>query len=82
MDIDSQGVATLESAIKTPDMKKLIGFENIRKKLEKDYGFSVVPNNADNFRMLVNQAKTFNDQNKDYIAYVQVVNGGIRNTIH
>lgn len=82
LDIDEQGVATLNSAIHIPEMKKLVGFENIRQLMEKDYGFTEVPNTADNFRLLVNQAKTFNDSNPEYIAYPEKTENGIRNVIH
>lgn len=80
--IDNQGVATLNTAIRIPEMRKLVGFETIKAKLEKDYGFTEVANTADNFRMLVNQAKNFNDQNSDYIAYPEIINGKLRNIVH
>ena len=80
--IDDQGVATLNTAISIPEMRKLVGFETIKAKLERDYGFTEVANTADNFRMLVNQAKNFNDQNSDYIAYPEIINGKLRNIVH
>jgi len=82
LDIDEQGVATLDSAIQIPEMKKLVGFENVRQLMEKDYGFTEIPNTADNFRLLVNQAKTFNDVNPDYVAYPEKTENGIRNVVH
>lgn len=80
--IDSQGVATLESAIRIPDMKDLIGFEALRNKLEKEYGFTEVSDTAGNFRMLVNEAKVFNDNNAEYIAYVEKNGDNIKTVIH
>lgn len=80
--IDDQGVATLESAIKIPAMRKLIGFGNMRAALEREYNFTEVADTADNFKMLVNQAKTFNDSNKGYIAYPEKTADGIRNVVH
>lgn len=82
IDIDAQGVATLDSAVKTPDMKKLIGFEKIKESLESKYHFIEMPNTADNFRVLVNQAKVFNEQNTDYIAYPEVVGDSLKNVVH
>ena len=82
LDIDDQGVATLESAMKIPAMKELVGFQAIKEGLENKYGFTVVDNTADNFRMLINEAKTFNDQNKDYIVFPEKVDGGIKNVVH
>ena len=82
LEIDDQGVATLESSMKIPAMKELVGFQTIKEGLEKKYGFNTVNNTADNFRMLVNEAKTFNDQNTDYIAFPEKVDGGIRNVVH
>lgn len=80
--IDDQGVATLETAVKIPEMKELIGFKAMKNKLEKEYKFKEVSNTADNFRMLVNEAKVFNDQNEDYIAYPEKTENGIRNVVH
>lgn len=82
LEIDDQGVATLESAMKIPAMKELVGFQTIKSSLEKQYGFTEVVNTADNFRMLVSEAKTFNDQNEDYIAFPEKTDGGIRNVVH
>ncbi|MBP3279506.1 MAG: hypothetical protein J6M44_11175, partial [Butyrivibrio sp.] len=82
LEIDDQGVATLESAMKIPAMKELVGFQTIKSSLEKQYGFTEVANTADNFRMLVSEAKTFNDQNEDYIAFPEKTDGGIRNVVH
>ena len=56
-------------------MKELIGFETLKNSLEKKYGFTEVSNTADNFRMLINEAKTFNDQNEDYIAFPATYQG-------
>lgn len=80
--IDDQGVATLETAVKIPEMKELIGFKAMKNKLEKEYKFKEVSNTADNFRMLVNEAKVFNDQNEDYVAYPEKTENGIRNVVH
>ena len=82
LDIDEQGVATLESAMKIPAMKELVGFQTIKESLEKQYGFNTVDNTADNFRMLINEAKTFNDQNEEYVAFPEKVDGGIKNIVH
>lgn len=82
LDIDDQGVATLDTALKTPDMKKLVGFETIKAKLEKEYGFTEVADTADNFRMLINEAKNFNSKNNDYIAYPEVQGDRVRNVVH
>lgn len=82
LEIDDQGVATLKSALKTPDMKELVGFQKIKEGLEKQYGFNAVDNTADNFRMLVNEAKNFNDQNDDYIAFPEIINGKLKNVVH
>ena len=81
LEIDSQGVATLQTALKTKDMRDFIGFEQTRKVLERQYGFTEVANTSDNFRMLVTEAKTFNDNNPDYIAYPVVSGNNIKNTI-
>lgn len=82
LQIDEQGVATFQSAMKVAEMKKLVGFENVKKILENEYGFVEIANSADNFRMLVNQAKSFNDANPDYIAYPEVTDNGIHNVVH
>lgn len=81
LEIDSQGVATLQTALKTKDMRDFIGFEQTRKVLERQYGFTEVANTSDNFRMLITEAKTFNDNNPDYIAYPVVSGDNIKNTI-
>ena len=81
LEIDAQGVATIQSALRTRDMRDFVGFEQTKKVLEKQYGFNEVENTADNFRMLVNEAKNFNNANPDYIAYPVVEGSNIKNTI-
>lgn len=80
--IDSQGVATLDTAMKTAEIKDLIGFETIKEKIEKEQGFIALPDTADNFKLLINEAKNFNDKNEDYIVYPEVSEGKIKNTAH
>lgn len=80
--IDEQGVATLESAIKTKDMQNFVGFENTKNVLEKQNNFNEIPNTAENVRKLLNEAKTFNDNNSDFVVYPEVTPNGIKNTVH
>lgn len=80
--IDSQGVATIDSAMRTSDMRNFVGFEKTKEVLEKQHNFNKVKNTADNFRRLLNEAKNFNDNNSDYIAYPEVFGAEIKNVIH
>lgn len=80
--LDVQGVPTLESTLKTPDMKKFLSEASRIEALEKEYNFKTFENNDDNYKMLVNDAKNFNDQNSDFIAYVESNEKGIRVTLH
>lgn len=82
LEIDEQGVATINTAIRTKDMQNLIGFENTKQSLEKQYGFSEVANTSDNFRRLLHEAHTFNSANPDYIAYPEISDSGIKNVVH
>lgn len=80
--LDSQGVPTLESTLKTPKMKKFLSEASRMEALEKQYGFKTFDNTDDNYRMLVNDAKTFNSQNNDFIAYVESTEKGLKVTLH
>lgn len=80
--LDEQGVPTVETTIKTPTMKKFLSEQERIEAFEKAYNFHTVNNTEENFRMLLSEAKNFNTQEEDYIAYVDKVDGGIRVTVH
>lgn len=82
LELDSQGVPTLESTLRTPMMKRYLSEASRIEALEKEYNFKEFENTDDNYRMLVNDAKNFNSQNKDFIAYVETTDKGIRVTLH
>lgn len=82
LELDAQGVPTLESTLRTPMMKKYLSEASQIEALERSYDFKEFDNTDDNYRMLVNDAKTFNSQNKDFIAYVETAGDGIKVTLH
>lgn len=82
LDLDAQGVPTLESTLRTPMMKKYLSEASRIEALEKEYNFKEFENSDDNYRMLVNDAKSFNSRNKDFVAYVENTGKGIKVTLH
>lgn len=80
--LDKQGVPTLASTLRTPTMKRILSTHDRIKALEKEYNFNTVANTDENFRMLVNDAKTFNTQENDFIAYVESSEEGIKVVVH
>lgn len=80
---DDQGSPTVESALNTPWMKWFISSKKAIDALNKHYNFQEVENSDENYNMLVNDAKTFNDTNKGFTAYVeQTEDGKIKCVIH
>ena len=82
LELDAQGVPTLESTLRTPRMKKFLSEASRMEALEKEFNFKMYDNNDDNYRMLVNDAKNFNSQNNDFIAYVETTDRGIKVSLH
>lgn len=80
--LDKQGVPTLESTIRTPIMKRFLSQQDRIAALQKQYRFNAVADTDENFRMLINEAKTFNTNESDFIAYIEKTNDGIQVTIH
>lgn len=80
--LDDQGIPSLESTLKTPMMKKFLSEDSRMRALEKKYGFKTFSNTDDNYKMLVNDAKNFNSQNSEFIAYVESTDDGIRVVVH
>lgn len=69
--LDEEGVPTYESLMKVSYVKSYIGEQTLRESIEKK--FSPVEDTMDNYNMLLEEAKTFNDSspnNDSYVAYV------------
>lgn len=82
LQLDSQGVPTLASTIRTPSMKRYLSQQDRIEVLRKQYNFTTVNNTAENFRMLVNEAKNFNTKESDFTAYVERNDQGIAVSIY
>lgn len=71
LSLDSEGVPTYDSIMKNSYMRDFIGEQKMTSIMEKQY--KSVPDTAENYSMMLEQAKNFNEtsQHKDgYVAYV------------
>ena len=69
--LDEEGIPTYESLMKNPYIKKFIGENSLRLSLQEK--FSPIEDTADNYNMLLEEAKNFNEtnaNNDDFVAYV------------
>ena len=73
--LNEEGIPTYESLMKNPYIKEFIGENTMLESLNQP--FTSVEDTADNYTMLIQEAKNFNDNNSNkdnYVAYVDYDN--------
>lgn len=82
LELDEEGVPTMESLLKNSYMKDLMGLEHAKNIISKQYPKR--DNNSDNYKLAVMDAYNFNTSNSlkdDYVAVVNVENDKVGVTV-